>query len=269
MAEVSKLDDARHIFYRGYLVDVLAGDRELASSHYQAVLGAGTEEPALVAHAALRLALWAEAKRQRAVASDLAIRASVLGSGTPYIQVEAEQLRRRLAQTGRTQGGIKIRGPKAGTVLRGVPKTVAAQFAVAEMLLASYHRFRLKPRLEALGASLEGKRTAMRRAVSAYREVVDSEVPTAVLAAEFRIASIYHDYSLALSFELPDELDSQVASRLRSSLLSEVRQVRARSRSAYVRSLDANKGRSGPQVREWADAATRGLASVKDLLQRQ
>jgi hypothetical protein len=266
---IKVVEDSRHTFYRGYLADVLAGDREKASKNYQAVLGAGAEEPALVAHAALRLAIWAEAKRQRVVASDLAVRASVLGSGTPYIQVEAEQLRRRLALTGPSQGATKIRGPKPGTLLRGVDKTVAAQFAVAEMLLAAYHRFQLKPRLEALGASIQGKRTAMQRAVNAYREVVDSGIPMAVLAAEFRIASIYHDYSLSLSFELPDELDPQVASRLRSSLLSEVRQVRARARAAYERSLDAHEGRSGPQVSTWADASTRGLASIKDLLRQQ
>ncbi len=266
---ITVVEDSRHTFYRGYLADVLAGDREEASNRYQEVLGAGAEEPSLVAHAALRLAIWAEANRQRVVAADLAVRASVLGSGTPYIRTEADQLRRRLAQSGRSQGGIKVRGPKPGTVLRGVPKTVAAQFAVAEMLLAAYHRFRLKPRLEALGASIQGKRTAMQRAVSAYREVVESGVPMAILAAQFRIASIYHDYSLSLSFELPDELDPQVARRLRSSLQSEVRQIRARARSAYVRSLEANKGRSGAQVSTWADASSRGLASIRDLLRRQ
>jgi hypothetical protein len=137
------------------------------------------------------------------------------------------------------------------------------------MLLAAYHRFRLKPRIEALGASVQGKRTAMQRAVNAYREVVSSGVPTAVVAAEFRIASIYHDYSLSLAFELPDELDPQVASRIRSSHLSEVRTARSRARSAYLRSIEANKGRPGGQGSTWAEASGRGLASIKAIMQRQ
>jgi hypothetical protein len=262
------MEDSRHTFYRGYLADVLAGDRKVAGEHYNKVLSAGAEAPSLVAHAALRLAIWAEADGQRGVASDLAVRASVLGSGTPYVVAEAEQLRRRLAVTARTQGGTKVRGPKPGTVLRGVPKAVAAQFNVAEMLLRGYHRFRLKPRIEALGASVQGKRTAMQRAVNAYREVVDSGVPVAIVAAEFRIASIYHDYSLSLAFEIPDELDPQFASRLRRSLQSEVRKARTRARSAYVRCIEANKGRSEPQGSTWTNASSKGLASIKAIMQR-
>ncbi len=266
-APITVVEDARHTFYRGYLADVLAGNRKLASKHYQEVLGAGAEAPSLVAHAALRLAIWAEANRQREVARDLAVRASVLGAGTPYILAEAEQLRRRLAVTARSQGGTKVRGPKTGTALRGIARTVAAQFNVAEKLLAAYHRFRLKPRIEALG--IQGKRGAMQKAVDAYLEVTKSGVPSVMVAAQFRIASIYHDYSLALVFELPDELDPQVARRLRSSLQSEVRQVRARARSAYVRSLEANKARSGAQANTWAEASSRGLASIKDIMRRQ
>ena len=266
--ELTVTEDSRHTFYRGYLADVLAGDREVAGEHYNKVLSAGAEAPSLVAHAALRLAIWAEANRQRELASDLAVRASVLGSGTPYIVAEAEQLRRRLAVTARTQGGTKVRGPKAGAVLRGVPKTVAAQFNVAEMLLRGYHRVRLKPQIEALGASVQGKKTAMQRAVSAYQEVVASRVPVAIVAAEFRIASIYHDYSLSLAFEIPDELDPQFANRLRRSLQSEVRKARSRARSAYVRSIEANKGRSDPQGSTWTNASNKGLASIKAIMQR-
>jgi hypothetical protein len=264
----ASLEDARHTFYRGYLIDVLEGDRKEASSYYQKILGAGAEQPALVAHAALRLAIWAEGDGQREVASDLAVRASVLGSGTPYVRSEAERLRRRLAEKANSQGGIKVRGPKIGTPLRGVPKAVAAQFAAAEMLLGAYHRIRIKPRIEALSASVSSKRAAMQRAVSAYEAVVESGLPQAVVAAEYRIASTYHDYSLALSFALPDELDPKVATRLLSSLQTEIRRVRDWASEAYQRSKAAANGRSGPQYKDWSDAASRGLASVRDLVWR-
>ncbi|MCP4448803.1 MAG: hypothetical protein GY811_26240 [Myxococcales bacterium] len=256
--------DARHQYYRGYLADVLAGDRTRAQEHYQAVLGHGAEQPNLVAAAALRLARWAEIRRERRTAMDLAVRASVLGADTPRMKTAADALRLRLARTVRAQD-IEVRGPRAGTAIEGVSPEIAAQFAAAEGLLGAYHRRRLQPRLEALVASVRGKRGAMERAVRAYREVIASGNRIATVAAEFRIASLHYDFSLSLTFELPGELAPEVAMSMRSSLRSEVRQVRARAKAAYARSLVAGVVASA-EAKPWSEASSLGLASVEDLL---
>lgn len=257
-------EDARHRYYRGYLADVLAGDRASAREHYQAVLSFGAEQPGLVAEAALRLAGWAEVRRERRTAMDLAVRASVLGADIPRVKSGADALRLRLATTVRAQD-IEVRGPRAGTALRGVSEPIATQFAAAEELLSAYHRRRLQPRLEALVASVRGKRAAMERAVRAYREVIASGETTAIVASEFRIASLHYDFSLSLSFELPGELSPQVAASMRSSLRSEVRQMRAQAKAAYTRSLAAGVP-AGADAEPWSDASSLGLASVEDLL---
>jgi len=257
-------EDARHAYYRGYLADVLAGDQATAESQYRAVLGFGAEQPTLVAEAALRLAGWAERRRERRTAMDLAVRASVLGADIARIKNSADAMRQRLATTVRAQD-IEVRGPKAGTVLLGVDPDIAAQFAEAEVLLSAYHRRRLQPRIEALVASVGSKRSAMERAVRAYREVVASSQQTAIVAAEFRIASLHYDFSLSLSFELPGELSPEVAASMRSSLRFEVRQVRAQARASYLRSLAA-ASQAGPEADPWSEASRLGLASVEDLL---
>ncbi len=195
---------------------------------------------------------------------DLAVRASVLGADVPRVKNAADALRLRLATTVRAQD-IEVRGPKAGTELLGVTRPIATTFAAAEELLAAYHRRRLQPRLEALVASVRGKRAAMERAVRAYREVVDTGSSTAIVAAEFRIASLHYDFSLSLSFELPGELAPEVAASMRSSLRSEVRRVRAQAKAAYIRSLAAAVPVT-PESRPWSEASRLGLASVEDLL---
>ncbi len=263
-AEEGAVEDARHTYYRGYLADVLAGDRPHARVYYREVLGFGAEEPGLVSQAALRLAGWAERRGERRVAMDLAVRASVLGADVPRTKAAADTIRSRIATTVRAQD-IEVRGPAAGTVLHGTRDDTARQFEAAEVLLGVYHRRRLQPRLEALVASVRGKRAAMERAVRSYREVIASGEEGATVAAEFRIASLHYDFSLSLTFELPSELAPQVAASMRSSLRSEVRQVRAQAKAAYIRSLDA-AGLAGPEAAPWSDASALGLASVEDLL---
>lgn len=255
---------AKHIYYQGYLADVLGSDSQRAAGLYQQLLGSGADEPLLVAESALRLAGWAESNHQRRLAIDLAVRASVLGAEVPRIKSAADALRRRIATTVRPQD-IEVRGPPAGTALSGVGESIANDFAAAEDLLGAYHRRLLKPRLEALVVSIRGKRASMERAVRAYRDVADSGVAEGLVASEFRIASLYYDFSLSLTFELPSELDPEIASSMRNSLRSEVNQLRAKARSAYARSLAA-ASKAGPTVKQWSAAAAIGLASVDDLL---
>lgn len=259
--------NVRHIYYNGYLADVLGGDSQRAASQYREVLGLGAQAPDLGAQSALRLANWAEAKDKRRDAMDLAVRASILGADSPRIKSEADEIRLRIATTVKAQD-LEVRGPKAGTILQKVSPEIALAFAEAEVLLAAYKRRRLQPRLEALAASVRGKRSAMERAIRAYREVASSQtdsslVPEAIVASEFRIASLYYDYSLALSFELPPELDPAVARNMRSQLRAELRAVRHKAQAAYRRSLAVT-----PEAhsKEWRDAATLGLGSVEDII---
>lgn len=263
IAPMSSVSNVQHTYYQGYLADVLAGDAKTASAQYLRVLGRASEAPKLAAQAALRLAQRAEVAHRRRVALDFAVRASVLGGDVPIIKQRAQRLQKRLS-TVRAQD-IEVRGPRAGTLLQGASPPVAKKFAAAEALLASYHRRRLKPRLEQLGASMRSKRSAMEGAVRAYREVAESGESVAVVAAEFRIASAYYDYSLSLSFGLPPELEPEVAQSLRSTLRMEVRSDRAKARSAYQRSIAAGK-KAGVEAQGWSEAAELGLSSVEDLL---
>jgi hypothetical protein len=257
----------RHLYYRAYIADVVEGDQPAAQSKYQQMLAFGPEAPALVAQAALRLALWAEQEGQRVKARDLALRASVLGADLPFVFNAASQLRVRTAASSRARSN-PVRGPQTGPLLRTVPANVMKNFREAEGLLSQYHRRRIKPRLEELSASINQKRAAMKQTIRAYRKVTGSQVPEAVVAAEFRIASVYYDYSLSLTFELPDELDPEVSIRLLNSLQSEVREVRSKARSAYERSLKAADLAKGAEVKVWQEAARVGLASVRDFLPR-
>ena len=193
---------------------------------------------------------------------DLAVRASILGADFPRIKAEADDIRRRIATTVKVQD-LEVRGPAAGSRLQDVSEEVAVLFAKAEKLLALYHKRRLQPRLEALAASVRSKRGGMERAVRAYRDVALSLVPEAVAASEFRIASLYYDFSLALSFELPSELDPVVARNMRSQLRAELRHVRTKARAAYRRSLAVPEG---PHSQGWRAAAILGLGSVEDII---
>ncbi len=255
-------ESVRHVFYRGYLADILAGDTTQAAPLYREVLSFGAQAPALGAQSALRLARWSEASQKRREAMDFAVRASILGADLPRVKAEADDIRRRIATTVKVQD-LEVRGPAAGSRLQDVSEEVAILFEKAEKLLALYHKRRLQPRLEALAASVRGKRGAMERAVRAYRDVALTEVPEAVAASEFRIASLYYDFSLALSFELPSELDPVVARNMRSQLRAELRHVRTKARSAYRRSLAV---REGPHSQGWRSAAILGLGSVEDII---
>lgn len=250
-------------FFRGYFAETLHGDAEEARRAYRQVLSAGAEEPRLAALAALRLAELAAQARRRRVALDLAARAEALAGNDPDIASGARQLQARLASV-RAQD-IEVRGPPAGTALEGASPEAARLFAEGEALLASYHRRRLEPRLELLRATIRSKRAAMELAVRAYRNVAALGEPVAEAAAEFRIASLYYDLSLSLTFDLPSELESEAASQIRRSLAAQAVADRRKARAAYKRSLSAAQT-AGAAADRWRDAARLGLSSVEDLL---
>jgi hypothetical protein len=261
-------DTGASAYYQAYLDETLRGDFKVSRAAYRRVLDSPTTEPEVAARAALRLAEHEASYGRRHIALDLVARAAALGRDQRDLLQWAERVQRRIAAV--TVDDIEVRGPPAGTALEGVSQPAADLFARAETLLAAYHRRRPRPRLVDLQASVRGKRAALESAVRAYRQVVALGEPTAVVAAEFRIASLYYDLALSLTFDLPPELDSSAATQLRQQLRAKALADRNNARRAYLRALEAGRdGRSGPAGAVWLEAAELGLRSVEDLLRRR
>ena len=252
-------------YYEAYLDEKLRGDFAGARAGYRQVVDDGEARPELAARAALRLAEHEADAGRRHIALEMVARAAALGRGQRDLLHWAERLQKRIGAV-RAQD-IEVRGPPAGTALVGASAAIAEQFERAEALLSAYHARRLRPRLEDLRAGVRGKRAALEAAVRAYRQVAASREPVAVVAAEFRIASLYYDLSLSLTFDLPSELEPSAATRLRQSLRAQALADRDRARGAYLRALEAGRdGRAGPGGAVWLEAAELGLRSVEDLL---
>lgn len=253
-------------YYEGYLAEQVHGDMSAARAAYEAVIAeAGDQAPEIAARAALRLAELEALVGKRRKAVELMARASVLGRDNLDIVEQADRLQARLGSLRRA--GSEVRGPPIGTTFDAVPKDVADAFAQAEELLMAYHRIRLRPRLEQLGAGVRAKENAMEAAVRAYRQVTVLTEPAVQIAAEFRIASLYHDLALSLMFDLPPELEPRAAAKLRRSLRSSALGYLDKARAAYRRCLDSHQtsGRSIASER-WSVAAKLGARSVEDLL---
>lgn len=248
------LDSTQERFYRGYLAERLRGDRELAYAAYEEVLEEGASEPMLAARAALSLAERAAQGQKRRAALDLAMRAAALGESSPDIVARAELLKGELSAT--RSADMDVRGPPIGVKLDGVSRNVARAFARAESLLVAYHRLQLSASLETLYASIQAKRSALEAAEKAYSEVTReaSAETVAIMAAEFRIASLYHDMSQALGVELSNDFDPSVAAKLHASMRAQVREDRKRAQAAIDRVLNAYKF-AGKRGRRWRDAA--------------
>jgi tetratricopeptide (TPR) repeat protein len=250
-------------YYSAYLHEVLRGDFAAARDAYHRVVDDRNARPELAARAALRLAEYEADLGRRHIALDLVARAAALGRDQPELLHWAERLQTRVAAV-RPQD-IEVRGPRAGTPLDGVSPEASKQFARAETLLAAYHARRLRPRLE--DSRARPKRSALEAAVRAYRQVVALGEPAAVIASEFRIASLYYDLALSLTFDLPPELEPSAAAEWRQSVRVHALADRDRARAAYLRALEAGRdGQGGAAGQVWYEAAELGLRSVEDLL---
>jgi hypothetical protein len=257
--------DATSRYYRGYLDEVLRGDFAAARAAYREVVADDSSAPETAARAALRLAEYEADAGRRHIALELVARAAALGRDHRDLLHWAERLQRRLAAV--RVHDIEVRGPPGGTALEGVSRHAAELHARAEELLAAYHAHRFRPRLEDLGAGVRAKRSAMEAAVRAYRQITALGEPAATVAAELRIASLYYDLSLSLTFDLPSELEAGAAAELRQSLRAQALADRDRARADYLRALEAGAaGRAGPAAAIWLEAAELGLRSVEDLL---
>lgn len=253
-------------YYEGYLAETMRGDLIAARAAYEEVIAAtGAGAPEIAARAALRLADIEALAGRRREAVELVARASVLGRDNVEIVEHADRIQARLASV--PSQGSEVRGPPMGTVLTDVPDDVIAAFASAETALRTYHRIRLQPRLEALRTSVRAKESAMEKAVRAYLSVVDLGSADATVAAEFRAGSLYHDLAVALMFDLPPELEAQVAAKLRRSHRARAIKYLGRARAAYRRSLEAGESAEPMSKSErWLVPAAAGLRSVEDLL---
>lgn len=261
-------DTAASAYYRAYFDETLRGEFNGARSEYRRVLDSPSAAPEMAARAALRLAEYEASYGRRHIALDLVARAAALGRDQRDLLQWAQRVQRRIAAV-RVED-IEVRGPPAGTALEGVSKPAAELFARAEALLAAYHGRRLRPRLEDLRAGVRSKRAALESAVRAYRQVVALGEPAAAVAAEFRIASLYYDLALSLTFDLPPELDSGAATQWRQQLRTKALADRNNARKAYLRALEAGReGRAGAAGAVWLEAAELGLRSVEDLLRRR
>jgi hypothetical protein len=253
-------------YYEGYLAETVRGDVAAARAAFEEVVaGAGQESPRAAARAALRLAELEALAGRRRKAVELLARASVLGRDDPAIVEQADRLQVQLASV-RAQAS-EVRGPPLGAELPEVAGKAHALFAAAETELGEYYAIALQPRLEALRASVRSKERATEQAVRAYREVVATGEPTAVVAAEFRAGSVYHDLAIALMFDLPPELEPQAAAKMRRSLRARALGYLRKAEAAYGRSLEAVEGLEGQGgIERWRAPAELGLRSVRDLL---
>lgn len=253
-------------YYAAYLADTVDGDRVAARAGYEAVLEqAGADDAELAARAALRLAELNALEGRRREALDLVARATSLGGDAPELVEAADALRLRLAAAAGPT--IETRGPPAGAPIEGASADAGERFRKAERLLVAYLGLRVRPRLENFYDVVRRKEAALDAAVRAYRHVAEGGEPVAIAAAEFRIASLYHDYALAtLAFEVPPELTTEYATQMRRELRRSATRYFRLAEQAYAASLAAAPDVPGAAL--WHAAARRGASTVEQILRQ-
>jgi hypothetical protein len=251
-------------YYEAYLAETLRGDVENAREGYREVMdSADSQRVVLAARAALHLAELEAWRGNRREAIDLVARATALGEQDRDIVERADQLQDGIAALQGARSG-DVRGPSLGKSLKGASEEARAKFAKAEKRAATYYKNDVKPRIEDPQAGARSRQRAVEVAERAYRAVTDLGEPTATVAAEFRIGSLYHDLAVALVSEQPPELlDRRAIGRLRRQ--QEIRAARylRTARAAYRRSLVIEED---PASDRWRRESEKGLQSVEVLL---
>jgi hypothetical protein len=256
----------RDKYWAAYFAETIDGDRAAARAGYQDVLeSAGPQDVEGAARAALRLAELSALEGLHAEALDLVARATALGADDPDLVAAADGLRLRLSAV--TGDDVEIRGPAAGTPLAGASPEAAVRFAQAEELLVRYLALRVRPRLENFDEERGRKQSSLEAAVRAYLRVVETGEPVAVAAAQFRIASLYHDLALTtLAYEVPPELDDRHAHEQRADLRRDASKYFRLAGNAYAASLAAAPDDKAADL--WHIAARAGGRSVEDILRQ-
>jgi len=162
-------------------------------------------------------------------------------------------------------GAGGMRGPAAGTTLPGVAPDVADAFAKAEARLALVHKRRLQLLFGETQRSIDNRIYATQSVVALYRAVATAaKGGTAMVAATFRIATLYHDLALDLSAaEPPAELMRDPARGLRTMLSNLAFTYLRKAEAEYRACIDAKQT---PDSELWRIAAETERRSVVDVL---
>jgi hypothetical protein len=254
----TELDGTAPAFGEAVLAE-LTGDEASARNAFDRVLAAPDSPTPLAARAALHLAQLELKAGRSSVARERALRAATLAPNDPVIYEGSAQIR---ASAVKESGAGDIRGPRLGTPLTGASPDVAEAFAAAEKALDRVHKLRPRPIIEALSTSIRAKEDATEAVVAQYRAVAEHG-GVALVAGRYRAGSLYHDLALGLLFELPPELDPNVAAGLRRTLRRRALGYLEKAAAEYKLALAA------PQVPEaelWRLAAETDLRAAQDLL---
>ncbi len=255
----TELDGTAPVFGDAILAE-LTGDEVAARAGFERVLAAPDVPASFAARAALHLAQMEsrEPGNSRHVL-DRVVRAEGLAPGDPTIIDGVAGLR---ADVVAASGAGDIRGPRIGTPLAGVEPKVAEAFAKAERALAAVHKLRPRALIEALSSSIRVKEAATEAAVAEYRAVAEYG-GIAQIAAHYRAGSLYHDLALGLLFELPPELDPNVAAGLRRTLRGRALAYLHKAVTEYRASLAAPED---PDALLWRLAAETDLRAAGSVL---
>ncbi len=254
----TELDGAAAAFGEAMLAE-LTGDETTARAGFERVLGSPDSPPPLAARSALHLAQLESKAGRSGHARDLSLRASALAPNDPVIIDGGAQIR---ASAVAASGAGDLRGPRLGTALPGVEPAVATAFAAAEKALEKVHRLRPRPIIEALSTSIRAKEDATEAAVAQYRAIAEHG-GIALVAGHYRAGSLYHDLALGLLFELPPELDPNVAAGLRGTLRGRARVYLKKAAGEYKIALAAS---AVPDAELWRLAAETDLRAAQDVL---
>ncbi len=254
----TELDGPAPSFSDAVLAELL-GDESAARAGYERVLAAPDSPAALAAKSALHLSQLESLAGRSRHALDYVVRAAALAPGDIAIAEGVAQIR---ADAVAASGEGSIRGPRIGEPLTGVEPKVAEAFAAAERAMAKVHRLRPRPFIEALSSSIRAKELATEDVVARYRAVADHGGPAAI-AGHYRAGSLYHDLALALLFELPPELDPNVAAGLRRTLRGRAQAYLKKAVAEYELALAET---AAPDSELWRLAAETDLRSARDVL---
>jgi hypothetical protein len=252
------LDGVRPAFADAVLAELL-GDNDLARANYERVLGDGDIPTSLAARAALHLAQLESRTGNPRKALDLVVRAAALAPGDNAV---VEGFAQVSADSAAASGSDNIPGPPPGTILAGVDMPTAKAFAAAERQLVAVHRLRARPVIEALSSSIRAKEAATENTVGMYRSVAAAG-GLALIAGHYRAGSLYHDLALGLLFELPPELDANVAAGLRRTLRFRALAYLRKAVDEYKLATDAAPQ---PDGELWRLAAEKDMKAARELL---
>jgi len=253
------LDGAAAAFGDGVLAE-LTGDEPTARAAFARVLG-GSDVPAvLTARAALHLAQLESRAGKMRRALDLAARARAVAPSDKAVEEGVSLIQAEFVDSAGAGG---MRGPAAGTTLPGVPPEVADAFATAEARLALVHKRRLQLLFGETQRSIDNRIYATQSVVALYRAVA-AKGGTALVAATFRIGTLYHDLALDLSAaEPPAELMRDPARGLRTMLSNLAFTYLRKAEAEYRACIDAKQT---PESELWRLAAETERRSVVDVL---